>query len=111
MEFIHLLGNLTADAALRSTVRNGVKSEFVSFKMACNYRSGDQTVTTYYDVTAAKTGVFEYLKKGRSVAVAGRLHFAMTPDEKGAKWPHLNVSAVMVELPPSGGKKGDLPEP
>lgn len=103
MQNIFIIGRLTEDAALKSSTRQGIKSEFVSFKVACNEEKGDERSATFYDAVMNKTGIFDYLKKGQMVAIAGRFRFTQTKDEKGNLWPHLNISVADIQL--VGGNK------
>ena len=105
MQIIMLTGRLVKDAILKSNTVQGVKTEFVSFTLACNENRGDSTNATFYDVTMPKTGVFEYLKSGQAVSVVGRFRYSVSKDSDGKEYHHLNVSAMNVEL--SGGKKKD----
>ena len=57
MQNIFLIGNLTSDAVVRSDTRQGAKSEFVSFTLACNEQRGDERTATFYDVICTRTGV------------------------------------------------------
>ena len=106
MQNIFIIGRLTEDAVAKSTTRQGVKSEFVSFKVACNEEKGDERSATFYDAIMNKTGIFEYLKKGQMVAIMGRFRFTQTKDDKGNLWPHLNISVTDIQLV-GGSKKQD----
>ena len=97
MAKIIILGNLTADAEAKSTVKNDKTVEFVTFSVAENERRGDENVPTYYDVMMGKTGVLEYLKKGQKVQVIGNFRFSMTTKD-GRSFPNLQVNALSVEL-------------
>ena len=107
MQFIHIQGNLTADAQLKKTVVQGKETEFVSFSVAVNEKYNGNEEATFYDCTMAKTGIFEFLKKGQKVNIAGPLRFRMTTttDKNGKQvsYPHLNVRCFQIEL--SGGPK------
>lgn len=103
MAKIIILGNLTADAELKSTVKNDRTVEFVTFSVAENERRGDENVPTYFDVMMGKTGVLEYLKKGQKVQVIGNFRFSMT-NKDGRSFPNLQVNALSVELV---GKKAE----
>ena len=47
--------------------------EYMSFRVAVNdTRKGEKT-STFYDVTAVRTGVLDYLKKGQGVIVSCHL--------------------------------------
>ena len=70
MQNITISGNLISDARLFND-QSG--KEYMSFRVAVNdIRKGEKN-TTYYDVTASKTGVMDYLKKGQGVIVSGKL--------------------------------------
>lgn len=103
MQIILITGRLTEDAALKVSVKQGVKNEFVSFSVACNEDRGDEHSATFYDVVMSKTNVLEFLKKGQQVSIVGRFRFSVTADDKGKQYPHLNVSVMQLEL--IGGKK------
>ncbi len=107
MQNITLVGNLTKDAELKSTIRQGDKNEFVAFTIACNEQKGNEKSTTFYEVTCAKTGVFDYLKKGQKVAVAGPFRYLITKDDSGREYHHLNVIATTVELAGNAPGKKD----
>ena len=60
MQNITISGNLTGDARVLQD-QNG--KEYMSFRVAVNdTRKGEKT-STFYDVTAVRTGVLDYLKK------------------------------------------------
>ena len=103
MAKIIILGNLTADAELKSTVKNDKTVEFVTFSVAENERWGDESISTYYDVMMGKTGVLEYLKKGQKVQVIGNFRFSVT-NKDGRSFPNLQLNSFRVELV---GKKSD----
>ena len=102
MAKIIILGNLVADAEVKTATRNDKISEFVTFRVAENERRGDENIPTYYDVTMGKTGVLEYLKKGQKVQVIGSFRFSLGEGTDGRQSPNLSVSALSVEL---AGKK------
>ena len=102
MQTIQIIGRLTEDAVLKSTTKQGVKKEFVTFSVACNEQLGDQESATFYDVTMKKSNVLEYLKKGTMVGIIGKFKFTITSDDKGKTYPHLNVGVYNLQL--LGGK-------
>ena len=102
MAKIIILGNLTSDAEVKSTVRADKPAEFVTFRVAENEKRGDESIPTYYDVTMGKTDVLEYLKKGQKVQVIGNFRFSLGEGKDGRSYPNLQVSALSVEL---AGKK------
>ena len=104
MAKIIILGNLAADAEVKTANRAGKATEFVTFRMAENEKRGDESVTTYYDVTMGKTGVLEYLKKGQKVLVFGGCRFTIGEGKDGKNYPNISVNAFSVELV---GKKAE----
>jgi len=106
MQIIFLTGNLTRDAVIRTSNENGVTAEFISFNMACNEQTKTGRITTYYEVTCSKSGVFPFLKKGQYVSVFGNFRQTTSRSQDGKEYLHNSVSAWKVELPP---KKGDSP--
>ena len=74
LQKIDLIGNLVADAEVR-TGKDG--SEYVGFRLAASEFSGEEKNTTFYEVTWAKSGVLEVLKKGQQVFVSGRLSLSV----------------------------------
>lgn len=90
--------HLTKDAATRTTTKNGQKTEFASFTVAHNEQVGDQRITTYYEVTAAKSGNFPYLKKGQAVNIVGTFRQSTTKAQDGREFNHNNISAYKVEV-------------
>ena len=94
MQNITISGNLISDARLFND-QSG--KEYMSFRVAVNdIRKGEKN-TTYYDVTASKTGVMDYLKKGQGVIVSGKLTIeAIDKDVKS--FVNINVFARDLEL-------------
>ena len=94
MQNITISGNLISDARLFND-QSG--KEYMSFRVAVNdIRKGEKN-TTYYDVTASKTGVMDYLKKGQGVIVSGKLTLeAIDKDVKS--FVNINVFARDLEL-------------
>ena len=99
-----LSGNLVDDAQLKAR-KDDPNSQFVSFTVAVNEKRGEKESTTYYEVSAPKTGVFDYLKKGQKVNVVGPLRPELTQSTKdSSKWfMNLYVTAIQLEL--CGSKK------
>ena len=103
MQIIHLSGNLTKDAEIKSNTVQGHTNEFIAFRLAVNEIGGTTENTTYYDVTCQKTGIFDWLKQGTKVNVCGKFRFRVTKGNDGKEYTHLNVLAYSVEL--TGSKK------
>ncbi len=106
MQNIFITGRLTEDAVAKSSIRQGVKIEFVSFSVACNEEKGDERNTTFYNVSMSKTKLLERLKKGQMVAIIGRFRFITSDDEKKNVHYHLNVSVMDIQLL-GGGKESE----
>lgn len=101
MQNITISGNLTSDVKVAHD-QNG--REFMSFRVAVNDRRRNEDTTTFYDVTGAKTGVFDYLSKGQGVIVSGKLSIFET-EKDGKKYNNIQVAARDIEL--TGGRKED----
>ena len=67
MQTITITGNLCADAE----VRQSGDIEVMSFKVAVNERIGEEETKTFYSCGMRKTGVLQFLKKGRKVLASG----------------------------------------
>ena len=92
MQKLFIIGNLCADPQLRST-RDG--TPVCSFTVAVNEGNGDEKRTTYYDVGSSKTGILNYVKKGRTIYVSGRLSLsAVCRDNKA----YLNAYVTASEI-------------
>ena len=102
MQKINIVGNLFADAELKTSTKDGESREFITFRVAVNQRYRDADETTTYEVAMRKTGIYDYLKKGQKVAVSGDLRM-YTTEKEGKQYVHLAVLNPDVEL--CGGKK------
>lgn len=123
MNKVILMGNLTADPELRTTPKGTAVTDL---RLAINrYFSGDsgerQEETTYVDVTLwgrqAETAC-QYLTKGRSVLVEGRLQLDTWEDrqtnQKRSKLRVVGENMQMVSSSregQSGGQGGGSPRP
>ena len=95
MQNITISGNITGDARLLQDQGSG--KEYMSFRVAVNDTHKGEKTTTFYDVTATKTGVFDYLKKGQGVIVSG--HITISAFEKeGKTYTNLDIFARDLEL-------------
>ena len=75
---IEIIGNVVADAELKQS-KSG--NQFVSF--------------TYYDVGTSKTGVLNFIKKGRPIYVSGRLSLsAVCRDNKAYLNAYITASEI-----------------
>lgn len=92
-----LIGNLTRDPELRHTPSG---SALCKFGLAMNEKFKDRESTVFVDIVAwAKTAELcsEYLSKGRSVAIDGRLSYSSWEDkDTGKKRSKLEVTADRV---------------
>src|SRR3954447_13165410 len=98
-----LTGNLTRDPELRST-QGG--TSVCSLRIATNSRRKDASGTwvekpNYFDVTvwgAQGENCAQYLSKGRSVAVDGRLDWREWQDQSGNKRQSIDIIADSVQF-------------
>ena len=94
MQRIDLIGNLVADAEIR-TGKDG--NEFISFRVAVNDYQGEEKRATYYDVSYRKSEVIKHLKAGLRVFVSGRLSIS-TVVKEGKTYQNNYVFASDVDL-------------
>jgi hypothetical protein len=95
-QFIHIVGKIVEDAELKKS-KDG-NSQFIAFRVAVNEKKGDDTRTTYYDVTHPTTGVFHFLKKGRTVCVIGPLSIWQSNGQDGKTYLNAHISAKLIDL-------------
>ena len=80
LQKIEIIGTVVADAELKQS-KSG--NQYVSFTVVVNEGYGDEKRSTYYDVGSSKTNLLNYIKKGRSIYVSGRLSLsAVCKDSK-----------------------------
>ena len=92
LQKIEIIGNVVADAELKQS-KSG--NQYVSFTVAVNEGNGDERRTTYYDVGSSKTGVLNYIKKGRTIYVSGRLSLsAVCRDNKAFLNAYVTASEI-----------------
>jgi single-strand DNA-binding protein len=98
----NFVGNITKDAVTRKVDVAGVPNLVTDFSVAENYRKGDGTQgTQYYRISiwgprGAK--LMEYLKKGRAVAVTGRVKTRAYMDKNGNPAAQLEMSNPTIQL-------------
>lgn len=113
MQNIHITGRLTDNAELKKVVVQGKEREFVSFTAAVNEKYNNVEETTFYECTMSKTGIFDYLKKGQTVAINGPFRFRKQDgvNKKGEPtvFTHLNIRVAQIELI-GGNKPAQAPE-
>lgn len=91
-----LIGNLTRDPELRYTPSG---TALCKFGLAINEKYKDKESTVFVNIVAwAKTAELssEYLSKGRSVCIEGRLSFSSWESDSGEKRSKLEVTADRV---------------
>ena len=92
LQKIEIIGTVVADAELKQS-KSG--NQYVSFTVAVNEGNGDERRTTYYDVGSSKTGVLNYIKKGRTIYVSGRLSLsAVCRDNKAFLNAYVTASEI-----------------
>ena len=111
-----LIGNLTRDPELRYTPSG---TALCKFGLAVNEKYKDKESTVFVNIVAwAKTAELssEYLSKGRSVCIEGRLSFSSWESDSGEKRSKLEVTADRVVFlggrgeAPGGGGGGGAPQ-
>lgn len=95
-QFINVVGRIVDDAELKQS-KDG-NSQFISFRVAVNEKKGDDTRTTYYDVTHPSTGVYHFLKKGRNVCVLGPLSIWQSSGQDGKTYLNAHILAKVIDL-------------
>lgn len=99
-----LMGNLTRDPELRYA-KSG--TAMASFGLAVNTKSGEKEETLFIDVTAfgrqAET-TSEYLKKGSSALIEGRLSFEQWESQDGQKRSKHKVLADRIQFMERAGQ-------
>lgn len=101
-----LIGNLTRDPELRYTASGAALAKF-GLAVNRNYKSGDEwkEEVTFVDITVwgkQAENCSEYLSKGRSAAIDGRLTFSQWETDDGQKRSKLEVTAERVVFIGSG---------
>ena len=92
LQKIEIIGTVVADAELKQS-KSG--NQYVSFTVVVNEGYGDEKRSTYYDVGSSKTNLLNYIKKGRSIYVSGRLSLsAVCKDNKA----YLNAYVTASEI-------------
>ena len=110
-----LTGNLTADPELRALPSG---TSVCSMRIACNTRRKDGAgewvdKPNYFNVTiwgVRGESVARYLKKGRGVAVDGRLEWREWETTDGAKRQSVEVIADSVQFLADGNANSGTPE-
>jgi single-stranded DNA-binding protein len=96
MQRIEIIGNLAKDA-VRVEGQNG-GAPFMSFTVICNEKKGDKEYKSSYEVTGVVTGVLDFLKKGKSVFVAGFPSARAYAGKDGAPAAQMRINAQTIDL-------------
>ena len=97
MQTLFLSGNLAADCEI---VPGKDEKEFIRFTVAAKDPAADkEDKPTYYTCRMKKTGVAEYLKKGRFVTVMGTLKVAVVSKDNKT-FVNLDVWVQNLDLAP-----------
>lgn len=103
MNKVHLIGNLTNEPTVRYTQQN---TAVASYSIAVNTGYGEKKETLFMNiVTFGKTAEYisQYITKGQTVAISGRLKDNSYEDKDGNK--HNLIVVVAEELEPVGNRK------
>lgn len=93
MNNVTVIGRLVRDAKIVE-VRNGTSKKVALFTLVVNRKVGDKEYADFIPIKVfGKEGLYKYLKKGKKVAVTGRLS-SYVKDKKTV----LIVSAQRVEF-------------
>ena len=96
MQTVLISGNLTRDCELVST-KEGV--EMLRFDVAVKDGRDKDEKPTYYSCRMKKTGVGEYLKKGRFVSVMGNLRVSIVQKDD-VTYVNLDIWVLNLDLAP-----------
>ena len=103
MNKVELIGRLTNDPVLRYTTQN---TPVASYSIAVNTGYGEKQETLFINVaTWGKSAEFisQYIKKGQTVAITGRLKNNSYEDKEGHK--HNSIVVVTEEIEAVGNRK------
>lgn len=96
MQNVIISGNLAKDCEI---VPGKEGNEFIRFDVAVNDGREKEEKPTYYTCRMKKTGVAEYLKKGRFVTVMGTLKMAVVSKDNKT-FVNLDVWVQNLDLAP-----------
>lgn len=96
MQTVIISGNLAKDCEVVSGKEG---NEFIRFDVAVNDGRERDEKPTYYTCRMKKTGVSEYLKKGRFVTVVGSQKVSVVTKD-GKTFVNLDVWVQNLDLPP-----------
>lgn len=96
MQRIEIIGNLYKDATLIQGQNGG--DPFISMKIICNDKKGDNETKVFYDATCRSTGVLNFLKTGKKVYVAGTPYAKAYQTKDGNMAASLGIRVHELEL-------------
>lgn len=99
MKTLFAIGRLADDAKKVESSKVPGGDPFISFTLCVNEKTKDTETTDYIKVNYPLTGVFEHLKKGKTVAVTGKPKFSTyTSPENGEAKISISMRATAIEL-------------
>ena len=94
MQKISIIGKVVADAELKQS-KSG--NQYVNFSLAVEEKYGDETRVTYYEVGTNRTGIVNYIKKGRTIYASGKISLSAICRD-GKAFLNAYVSATDIEF-------------
>lgn len=88
-----ILGTITGNVGKDAEIREHEGRKFISFNVASNENKNGTNKTTWVRVTSPQAGLAEYLKKGKSVTVVGKLSFSVYNNEA-----QIDCNAMDIQL-------------
>lgn len=95
MQTIFLTGNLTSDCEI---FKGKDEKEFIMFTVAVNDPQDKESGPTYYSCKMRKSGISEFLRKGKFVAVTGTLKVSQK-EKDGKTYMNLDVWVASLDVP------------
>lgn len=94
LQKIEIIGTVFTDAELKQS-KSG--NQYVGFTVVVRENFGEEKRATFYDVSYGRTGIVNYVKKGRQIYVSGRLSLSAVCKD-GKAYLNAYVSANEVDL-------------
>ena len=94
MQKISIIGKVVADAELKQS-KSG--NQYVNFSLVVEEKYGDETRVTYYEVGTNRTGIVNYIKKGRTIYASGKISLSAICRD-GKAFLNAYVSATDIEF-------------
>ena len=94
MQKISSIGKVVADAELKQS-KSG--NQYVNFSLVVEEKYGDETRVTYYEVGTNRTGIVNYIKKGRTIYASGKISLSAICRD-GKAFLNAYVSATDIEF-------------